>query len=89
MTHTPPHSGVPGRRTVAWALAALLACAGAQAQTAGGRAPSRSGDFIVAVVNTELVTSVELQQRLDRIQADMLALLRGVKPEASFEEAAH
>jgi peptidyl-prolyl cis-trans isomerase SurA len=70
MTHTPPHSGVPGRRTVAWALAALLACAGAQAQTAGGRAPSRSGDFIVAVVNTELVTSVELQQRLDRIQAD-------------------
>lgn len=67
MTHTPPFSG---RRTLAWALAAALACASVQAQTPGGRAPSRSGDFIVAVVNTELVTSVELQQRLDRIKAD-------------------
>ncbi len=67
MTHTPPFNG---RRTLAWALAAVLACAGVQAQTAAGRVPSRSGDFIVAVVNTELVTSVELQQRLDRIKAD-------------------
>ena len=67
MTHTPLFSG---RRTVAWALAAALACAGAQAQTAGGRTPSRTGDFIMTMVNTELVTSVELQQRLDRIRAD-------------------
>jgi phosphomannomutase len=29
------------------------------------------------------------QAALERIQADMLALLRGVKPDASFEEAAH
>ncbi|MGE0331678.1 MAG: phosphomannomutase/phosphoglucomutase [Ramlibacter sp.] len=29
------------------------------------------------------------QAALDRIQADMLTLLRGVKPDASFEEAAH
>ena len=29
------------------------------------------------------------QAALDRIQAEMLALLRGVKPDASFEEAAH
>ncbi len=29
------------------------------------------------------------QAALDRIQADMLALLRGVKPDAAFEEAAH
>ncbi len=65
MTHTPPFSG---RRSLAWALAAALACASVQAQTA--RAPSRSGDFIVAVVNSELVTAVELQQRLERIQAD-------------------
>ena len=71
MTHTPTFSG---RRTVARALAAVLAtalaCSSVQAQTPGGRAPSRSGDFIVAVVNTELVTAVELQQRLDRIKAD-------------------
>jgi peptidyl-prolyl cis-trans isomerase SurA len=71
MTHTPTF---PGRRTVARALAAVLAtalaCSSVQAQTSGGRAPSRSGDFIVAVVNTELVTSVELLQRLDRVKED-------------------
>ncbi len=67
MTHTPFFNG---RRTLAWALAAVLACAGVQAQTTAGRTPSRSGDFIVAVVNTELVTAVELQQRIDRIKAD-------------------
>jgi peptidyl-prolyl cis-trans isomerase SurA len=69
MTHTPHPFG---RRTVARVLAATLAtalvCTSALAQT--GRVASRTGDFIVAVVNTELVTSVELQQRLDRIQAD-------------------
>jgi peptidyl-prolyl cis-trans isomerase SurA len=67
MTHTPPLSG---RRTLAWALAATLACAGVQAQTPGARAPSRSADYIVAVVNTELVTAVELAQRLERVSAD-------------------
>jgi peptidyl-prolyl cis-trans isomerase SurA len=34
------------------------------------RANLRSGDYIVAVVNSELVTSVELNQRLERVQAD-------------------
>ena len=29
------------------------------------------------------------QIALDRIQAEMLALLRSIKPDASFEEAAH
>ena len=67
MTHIPPF---PGRRSLAWALAAALTCAGVQAQTASTRAPSRSGDFIVAVVNTELVTAVELNQRLERVAAD-------------------
>ncbi|MES2715419.1 MAG: peptidylprolyl isomerase [Pseudomonadota bacterium] len=67
MTHTPPSSG---RRRLAWALAAALACGGAQAQTAGARASARSADYIVAVVNTELVTAVELAQRLERITAD-------------------
>lgn len=69
MTHTPHPFG---RRTLARVLAATLAtalaCTSALAQT--GRVASRTGDFIVAVVNTELVTAVELQQRLDRIQAD-------------------
>jgi peptidyl-prolyl cis-trans isomerase SurA len=46
----------------------------AQAQTAAAaapaRAPARSADYIVAVVNSELVTAVELAQRIDRITAD-------------------
>jgi len=46
-----------------------MACGAAQAQTAPGRS-NRSADFIVAVVNTELVTSVELNQRIERIRAD-------------------
>ena len=58
------------RYTAAWALATALCCAGVQAQTPAARAVSRNGDFIVAVVNTELVTSVELNQRLERINAD-------------------
>ncbi len=67
MTHNTP---IFGRRRAAWALAAALVCAGVQAQTPAARAPGRSADFIVAVVNTELVTSVELTQRLERITAD-------------------
>ena len=57
----------------ALALAAGMASGFAQAQTqtqpAAARA-NRSADFIVAVVNTELVTSVELAQRIERISAD-------------------
>jgi peptidyl-prolyl cis-trans isomerase SurA len=60
-------------RAVALALAAAgwltLPMAPAQAQTPAARV-NRSGDFIVAVVNTELVTSVEVTQRLERAQAE-------------------
>lgn len=34
------------------------------------RTPARSGDYIVAVVNTELVTAVELAQRIERVRAE-------------------
>lgn len=57
----------------ALALAAAVALAGAtaaQAQTGAARTPGRSADYIVAVVNTELVTAVELAQRIERISAD-------------------
>jgi len=81
MTHT-PH--IPGRRLLPWDLAAALASAfgpalaqpapaPVQAQpqaAAAARVPGRSADYIVAVVNTELVTAVELAQRLERITAD-------------------
>jgi peptidyl-prolyl cis-trans isomerase SurA len=77
MTHTPPF---PGRRSaLARALAvATLASLGALATTAAvaqatqatGRVAARSADYIVAVVNRELVTAVELAQRIERITAD-------------------
>ena len=56
--------------TTAWqrlglALALLAAAASAPAQ---GRATPRSGDYIVAVVNQELVTAVEVERRLVQVQ---------------------
>ena len=51
------------RRRAALLLAALLAAGGATAQPLRG-APTRSADFIVAVVNQELVTNAEVQQRV-------------------------
>ena len=50
---------------VAWAQAAAPAAAKSP------RNANRSGDFIVAVVNTEAVTSVEVAQRLERASADV------------------
>ncbi len=65
---------------LALVLAGSLACSAASAQTAAPpkaaaasaaeRGGSRSGDYIVAVVNTELVTSVEVAQRLERALAE-------------------
>jgi len=49
------------------ALAAVAPSASAQSTTAN---PPRNGDYIVAVVNQELVTAGEVQQRLDRIRAE-------------------
>jgi peptidyl-prolyl cis-trans isomerase SurA len=79
MTHT-PH--IPGRRSVRiralaaatlasiGALAATAALAQPSATAAPARATARSADYIVAVVNRELVTAVELAQRIERITAD-------------------
>lgn len=58
-------------RPVALALAALAGVAAAPALFAQARpAPLRSGDFIVAIVNQELVTASEVQARLARIRED-------------------
>lgn len=50
--------------------AALLAAAGPGVHAQGTASAPRSGDFIVAVVNQELVTNSEVQGRLARIRAD-------------------
>ncbi len=55
---------------VAWGLLALLGgLAGTPAAAQSARAFVK-GDHIVAVVNTEAVTAMEVAQRLDRIQTD-------------------
>lgn len=52
-------------------LLALPADSLAQRRTsAADRALARNGDYIVAVINQELVTAVEVERRLDRIRAD-------------------
>jgi peptidyl-prolyl cis-trans isomerase SurA len=56
-------------RATALALAAVL-CLGAGPVQAQADRTSRNGDFIVAVVNTEAVTAVEVTQRIERINAD-------------------
>ena len=62
-------------KALAFAVAACLgsAAVGASAQaavTALSARTVRNADFIVAVVNTEAVTSVELAHRLERVEAD-------------------
>ena len=39
-------------------------------------APVRTGDYILAVVNQELVTASELQSRIERVRADARASAR-------------
>ncbi|WP_395703845.1 peptidylprolyl isomerase [Aquabacterium sp.] len=53
---------------LAAALGLVAALTPVQAQNA--RAPLRPGDYIVAVVNSELVTAVEVEQRLARTRSD-------------------
>ena len=52
------------RRRVLAALAALALGLGAAS------APAQTGDYIVAVVNQELVTAAEVQQRIARVRAE-------------------
>jgi len=66
MTHIPTSRRL---RAGLLALAAAACLHGLAAQAQSARS-NRSGDFIVAVVNTELVTSVEVAQRLERVSAE-------------------
>ncbi len=67
-THT-PLSNQRRVRTLALAVAVCLAGTLAQAQTAPARS-NRNADYIVAVVNSELVTAVEVAQRVERAVAE-------------------
>jgi peptidyl-prolyl cis-trans isomerase SurA len=54
-------------RTLRSALPLLLCLAACASQAQGARSPRGGGDHIVAVVNSELVTSFELTQRVARV----------------------
>ena len=64
----------------------LLACwLAAPAAIAQGRpAPTRGGDYIVAIVNKELVTAGEIQQRLARVREDATRGGRKLPPETEL-----
>ena len=68
MTH-PSHIPTWRAPLVGMALMAVLASLSGQAAAQAPRG-NLKGDHIVAVVNTEAVTSVEVAQRIERIQAD-------------------
>lgn len=64
--HTPMAERI---RVISAAVLALALSAPAWAQpAAGGRSSPRTADYIVAVVNQELVTHAELEQRLARVR---------------------
>lgn len=55
---------------IASALVGLAAAPSFAQGPTPARTPARSADFIVAIVNNELVTQVEVDQRLARVRAD-------------------
>jgi peptidyl-prolyl cis-trans isomerase SurA len=59
-----------GAAALAVALLSVAPHAAAQAASAPAARPARTADYIVAIVNQELVTASELEQRLARIRAD-------------------
>ena len=53
---------------------------------AAGPAPAQTGDYIVAVVNQELVTAAEVQQRLNRVRADAQQTRTQLPPPAALRK---
>jgi peptidyl-prolyl cis-trans isomerase SurA len=73
-----------GRR---WLLALGLAAAMVPALSQqGARAPARNGDYIVAVINSELVTAFEVEQRLARVRAEAQRGNSRLPPEAELRQ---
>ncbi len=72
------------RRSACLAVAATLAASAVTAQT---RAPTpRGGDYIVAVVNNELVTAYELDQRMARAREEAQRRNAPPPPEAQLRK---
>src|SRR4051812_29327797 len=79
-------------RSFAWRRAALafslaLVVATAQAQPAAGASRGeRNGDYIVAVVNQELVTAAEVEQRIARVRAEAERNRQQLPPPATLRQ---
>lgn len=79
------------RRAAAAALAALLSCAALPAAQAQGgaaqpRSAPRSADYILAVVNQEVVTAGELEQRLARVREQAARNNQRLPPSAELRQ---
>ncbi len=76
------------RFLAAVALAVLAATLGAPGAIAQARAPaaSQTGDYILAVVNQELVTAAELQLRLARVREDAARNRQTLPPPAQLRQ---
>jgi peptidyl-prolyl cis-trans isomerase SurA len=88
-----PLSRKPKTLVLGWLLAACALQAPAQSANAPAKAPAnapastpRTADFIVAVVNQELVTAVELEQRLARVRADAARAGQRLPPDAQLRQ---
>src|SRR5580765_584420 len=65
---------------------ALTAFAALALGLAAGPAPAQTGDYIVAVVNQELVTAAEVQQRLNRVRAEAQQTRQQLPPPAALRK---
>jgi peptidyl-prolyl cis-trans isomerase SurA len=70
-------------RRCAAALAALLVLSLAAPAQAQRRTPVRNGDYIVAVINQELVTAGEVDRRIEQVQAQAAKQSGGQLPPAA------
>jgi peptidyl-prolyl cis-trans isomerase SurA len=73
------------RKPKTFVLGWLLAACALQAPAQSAPAP-RTADFIVAVVNQELVTAVEIEQRLARIRAEAARAGQKLPPDAQLRQ---
>ena len=65
---------------------ALTALAALALGLAAGSAPAQTGDYIVAVVNQELVTAAEVEQRLPRVRAEAQQTRQQLPPPAALRK---
>lgn len=75
----------PKTLVLGWLLAACALQAPVPSALAAASAP-RTADFIVAVVNQELVTAVEIEQRLARIRAEAARAGQRLPPEDQLRQ---